>query len=313
MRNRTCFTAATIFVAASQLFAQSHGAAVVSSDKGHYNIVSGPVSITIDPTVGGRTVSFKLADYEFLTGKDVHPENYGSTLWPSPQSIWNWPPPAALDNLPYAVVSSGDSILLSSGMDPQTRLQFKKSITAGGSGKLVMTYWMLNESDSNISVAPWEVTRVHKGGTFFFPIGEGGIGRKHFSPAPTQEKDGIVWYKDELKRPDENELSIADGSEGWMAYVLDGRVFAKRFKDTKPRDHAPGEAEISVYVSAVADYVEIETQGKYEPIAPGRANVWRTEWMAADLPKDISASVASGRLVEFVRKLVRTNSALTSD
>jgi hypothetical protein len=167
-----------------------------------------------------------------------------------------------------------------------------------------LKYSITNISDEIKKAAPWEITRVHKGGLLFFPIGEGQVGNKHFGPAPTDVLDGIVWYKDEKEKPKESELSIANGSEGWAAYAIDGRVFIKKFPDVKPEDQAPGEAEVSIYVDATSDYVEFEIQGKYGAIKQGDRISWSVEWFAANIPANIKVERGSKELVEFVRNII---------
>jgi hypothetical protein len=261
--------------------------------------------MSIDPNAGGRITSFKLGNYEFLTGKDIHPDNYGSTFWPSPQTIWNWPPPSVLDNEPYQSVNNGKSIILTSGKDPVTGLQFIKEFSTGKNDWLEITYSMINISQDVKKAAPWEVTRAHKGGLLFFPAGETPLGKKSFDKAPAETINGIVWYKDEKTRPEKDLLTIDDGSEGWIAYAIDGRVFIKKFDDIKPAQFAPGEAEISFYISSAADYIEIEIQGEYKPIDPGKRSVWKVKWTAANVPSDIKIEKGNEQLVELVRGLIK--------
>jgi len=55
----------------------------------------------------GRITSFLVDGRNFLTDDKVDSLNWGSTFWPSPQSDWDWPPPAAIDNEPYTVTLEG--------------------------------------------------------------------------------------------------------------------------------------------------------------------------------------------------------------
>ena len=214
--------------------------------------------MTIDPKKGGRIASFKLGNYEFLAGKDIEPDNYGSTFWPSPQSNWNWPPPAVLDHEPYQVENKDKSIKVTSEKDHSTGFQFIKEFSAGKKNRLDITYSIVNISQEVKKVAPWEVTRAHKGGLIFFPNGEAFTGKKAFAQAPTETINGVVWYKIEKEKLKSSLLNIADGSEGWIAYAIDGKLFIKKFEDIKPAMFAPGEAEISFYISGETDYIEIE-------------------------------------------------------
>lgn len=268
-----------------------------------YLITSGANCLTMDPETGGRIVSFKSDDFEFLSGKDVHPENYGSTFWPSPQSIWNWPPPEALDNCPYSASKKEGTVIMESKTDTHTGFQFIKEFKAGENGAFNITYKMQNAADVILYAAPWEITRVKKGGLFFFPIGENAMRPKQFDLARYNINGGIAWYKDDLLRPNNYQLNIADGLEGWMAYAINNKLFVKKFQDVLPECQAPGEAEILFYVSPEADYIEIEVQGKYEPVMPQASISWEMTWMAFDIPPAISSSDIH-LLSEFVRNRI---------
>jgi len=284
---------------------QAQNKSTIISENSSYIINSGNKNMTIDPKKGGRIASFKLGNYEFLAGKDIEPDNYGSTFWPSPQSNWNWPPPAVLDHEPYQVENKDKSIKVTSEKDHSTGFQFIKEFSAGKKNRLDITYSIVNISQEVKKVAPWEVTRAHKGGLIFFPNGEAFTGKKAFAQAPTETINGVVWYKIEKEKLKSSLLNIADGSEGWIAYAIDGKLFIKKFEDIKPAMFAPGEAEISFYISGETDYIEIELQGKYESLNPGEKSVFKVEWTAADIPADIKVEKGSKELVEFVRGIIK--------
>ncbi len=271
-------------------------------------IKSGHTTVVVDPLVGGRVVSFLVDARELLTGKEVHPENYGSTFWPSPQSLWGWPPPAALDRESYAAAEEPGGLKLVSGSDPVTGLRCVKRFTSSTAGRISLEYAMINAGAKTTAAAPWEITRVRKGGLLFFPLGSGSLGKKQFDPAPARVSDGIVWYQDGPGLPAAHQLSIADGSEGWAAYAVDGVLHVKIFRDTPPNVQAPGEAEVLFYVSADAGYLEMEVQGRYEKIEPGRESSWRLEWAGETIPAEIAVRAESRELVEFVRSIVHSAS-----
>jgi hypothetical protein len=272
---------------------------------GEYVLRSGKLTMEVNPLVGARIVSLKFDGYEFLTGRDIMEGNYGSTFWPSPQSSWGWPPPPVLDSDPYTASAGGDTATFVSWKDSGTGLQVVKKFFPAEMGRMNLSYTMLNVTDSVINVAPWEITRVHIGGLLFFPIGINPLGRKSFDPAPVKVVDGVAWYRDPMKRPEKNLLTTADGTEGWVAYAIHGKIFVKKFHNVPMDSVAPGEGEIAVYVSKEADYLELEIQGEYQPIDPGARTAWKVQWIARNIPKNISVHAGSGDLVKYVRKLVR--------
>ena len=283
--------------------AQSQGGTEVTMKNAPGAVTSVPVRMTIDPSMGGRIVSFTLDGFEFLTGTNIHPDNFGSTFWPSPQSMWNWPPPPALDNKPYESMQKGPGLSLVSEQDLNTGLQVQKEFRPGTKGRIQPTYTIINSGTESRKAAPWEITRANKGGLLFFPAGKTPVGKKHFDPARLEVLNGVIWYQDEKERPSGNRLSIADGSEGWTAYAIGGRVLIKKFRDVAPEDNAPGEAEVSLYVSGEADYIEL--QGPYREIKPGERLSWSVEWIAVETPPGLVVEKGSAELVDFVRGIVR--------
>ena len=70
-----------------------------------YTFASGNTVFAVDAAKAGRIVTFSLAGKNVLTAaKNSQDNNWGSTFWPSPQSAWNWPPPAELDPGAYAAL-----------------------------------------------------------------------------------------------------------------------------------------------------------------------------------------------------------------
>ncbi len=288
----------------NKVHAQHQKDSIMILNNGSYLINSGDASLVVDPSEGGRITSFKLANYEFLTGKDIS-MNYGSTFWPGPQSIWNWPPPPVLDSEPYSAIDNGNSIKLISNKDPITGFQFIKEFSAGKNSSINLKYSIINKSDQTKKVAPWEISRAGKGGLLFFPLGKGQVAGKNFEPAHVNIIDGIAWYKDEMSRPENNQLSIADGLEGWLAYAINNRLFIKKFKDTKPELIAPGEGEILFYISSKADYIEIEVEGEYKALKPDEESHWDMDWIGKDIPSNIKVDKENNKLVNFVMKIVQ--------
>ena len=285
--------------------AQAQVNPIANSGDGSYTLNSGNTKMTIDSKVGGRITSFKFEEYEFLTGKDIHPDSYGSTFWPSPQSMWNWPPLAVLDSEPYQVEDNGKSVKLTSRIDPLTGFKFIKEISESKNSQCNIKYSIVNTTGEIKKVAPWEISRAHKGGLLFFPAGETAPHIKSFEMAPTETINGVVWYQDGKERPRNNQLTISDGSEGWIAYAIDGKLLIKKFEDHKPGMSAPGEDEICFYISYEANYIEIELQGKYEPIKPGEKTDWNVEWLCANIPSNIKVEKGNKEIIDYVRGLVK--------
>jgi hypothetical protein len=149
-----------------------------------------------------------------------------------------------------------------------------------------------------IHAAPWEVSRVPRGGIVFFPAGSS------LTPGPLTitQSSGIVWFDDASKSatsPDGAKLT-ADGSAGWTAYVLGGNLFLKKFTDVPATAQAPGEGEIGVYPGA--GFLEFEVQGPYTNIAASGKLPWSINWRVVKVPTSVTIAAGSSSLVDFARQ-----------
>lgn len=275
---------------------------------GVYSIKVGNAEMQVNPLIGGRITSLKLGGQEFLTGKEVNEINWGSTLWPSPQSVWSWPPPPVLDSQPYSVAVNGSVLKMVSQKDPKLGLVITKEFSGNTKeASFTLKYSITNRADTAQKVAPWEVSRVRTNGLAFFPFGDG---ERRGGLLPSLiEKDGISWFQyQEDRLPVKGDRQIySDGSEGWMAQINDRILLVKKFPDVPFEKNAPKEGEIELYASPVMpdkSYVEIEHQGPYEELQPGETSVWQVTWYLRKLPASIKVEPGNSKLVDYVRALI---------
>ena len=263
----------------------------------------------IAPDKGGRITYLSIDGRNFLTDSAVNSDNWGSTFWPSPQSYWNWPPPASWDNQPYAVTQEGSSIRMQSIPDPVSGLSVTKIFSADNrKGSYQLQYIITNHAAVAKKVAPWEITRVHPNGFSFFPMGKGEL-RGGLLPQTTRT-DGICWYTyNQQMIPDTGDTQLyADGREGWFAEVNNGIILIKKFSDIPIESIAPKEGEVELYAIKTRpefSYVEIEHQGAFTELPPGGSLTWNMQWMLRKLPPGIQAIPGNSALINYVRKAVK--------
>ena len=260
-------------------------------------VKSGDVTMLIAPQQGGKIMSFKYKDQELIS-QLTRPETFGSTFWTSPQKEWNWPPVPEYDKMPYEVDDTDGKLVMTSQVSARLGYRIRKAFVADPkSNDILVTYSILNETDETKSVAPWEITRVpNDGGLVFFKAPLSSV-----TPAglmPFVEKYGAVWYT--FDEANANRKINADG-EGWMAYAYNGLLLLKQFKNLKPTEFAPGEAEIQVYVNRGKNYVELESQGAYSVIPPHGQIDWTVRWTV--LPLTVKAE-PSKALLRQVKKAI---------
>ncbi|MCF0244001.1 MAG: hypothetical protein HUK06_04430 [Bacteroidaceae bacterium] len=268
----------------SIICAMSIQAQVMQKDNnGVYTINSGNAVMTVDCQRGGKITSLTLdgkeliAQHKKIEGMPFENFNdYGSTFWPSPQSTWNWPPIATYDSKPYKAEVNDKKLILTSGKDEKYPYIFKKTFLPIGSGKYSITYTIINNSDTAVSVAPWEITRVPSGGEIFF---EASSIRPDNEVEYTQEK-GII-HIPFVPVARKNRKIFAD-AKGWLCFADNGLLFKKTFADITHEQAAPGEDEVEIYRNFGTTYTEIENQGAFVTIQPKQEHSWNVLWEIAN-------------------------------
>ena len=235
------------------------------------------ITMEIDANNGARIVSLKMDTTEVISQLKM-PNTYGSTFWTSPQKEWNWPPVREHDMAPYTVTKDGEAIIMTSSLSERFPLRIKKRFEADKQDKCIkVTYTIINESNESREVAPWEITRVLAQGSIFFDADVDAItGANNMEPISFVKKNGFAWYDIDHKEGTNRKIN-SDG-KGWLAYKHNGIVLKKVFQDLSPSEPAPGEAEIQIYVNQGNSYVEIESQGAYTELKPGKSLDWTVRW-----------------------------------
>jgi hypothetical protein len=284
----------------------SSDAAVLAVNGSIYTFVFGDTVFAVDAAKAGRVVRFSLASKNILSAaKNPEDNNWGSTFWPSPQSDWNWPPPAEIDPGAYTAQVSGSSVLLASPTVPGLGLSVTKRYSVDpASDAIVIEYGLVNRGDKPRSVAPWEITRVAAGGLTFFPMGEGSPSKGPQELLRLHILDGVAWFAYDARAVSSDQKVFADGGEGWIAHAAGDLLLVKAFADISAKQAAPGEAEIEIYTDAGKSYIEVENQGAYVSLAPGAVMTWTVRWFLRKLPASVSLKPGSVNLLGIARALV---------
>jgi hypothetical protein len=262
----------------------------------------------VDAAKGARIITFSLGGRNLLTAaKNASDVNWGSTLWPSPQSDWSWPPPAEIDSGTYTPSLAGATLTLSSATANALGMSVTKKFTVDSlAGVVNIEYRISNRGTQSRSVAPWEVSRVAAGGLTFFPLGEGVPSKGSPALLPLALSGGVAWLAYDASKVTEAQKALADGSEGWLAHATDHLLFVKAFSDITPAQAAPGEAEIELYADPTRTYIELEEQGALTRLAPGASLTWTVRWFLRELDASVPIEVGSADLLSTVRALVQS-------
>jgi hypothetical protein len=270
-----------------------------------YTFTVGDTVFAVDAAKAGRIVTVSLGGKNVVTAPSGQNNNWGSTFWPSPQSAWNWPPPAELDPGVYAASICGTKVAMASEPSAALGLQVTKQFSVDATtGVITIVYGMVNRGSQARSLAPWEITRVPAGGLTFFPMGQGSPAKGTQDLLTLQMAGGVAWFAYDAALIPREQKVFADGAEGWIAHVEDGVLLVKSFGDTTPSQAAPGESEIELYADGAHTYVEVENQGAFASIAPGASATWTVRWYLRKLDAAVSVEVASSDLLTLVRSML---------
>jgi hypothetical protein len=281
-------------------------ATVSEQTNGTWIFKMGPARLIVDPNDGAKDIFLLIGDTEYITGKEVRKEYYGSSLWIAPQSRF-WPQPKALDFGKYSVSKLENGIRCRSQLDETNGLSYEKMIIADATKQaFIHRYTISNQSDSSIVLAAWEVTRHPKKGMSLFPHGDTSAPGTRYLDAsiPMTLSDGMVWHVYDLTQkghPGNDSKAIIDGRDGWIAYVFEGYAVVKVFEDVLPVNIMPGDKDVEIYVDSRFDYIEIEVLSEKKELDPGESLEWQVEWRILELPTDMDIPPGSQDLPAFIQ------------
>ena len=216
----------------------------------------------------------------------------------------------ALDNAPCAVeVLNADTLRVTGPPQPAAGIQKIVEVTLrSGESRLRIVSHIKNISDHPLTYAAWSLPVLRPGGRAFVPQDVGSPTafdaiRRLLLWSYTKIADPRYHFGDRLieidhaqvkaappgqsgRHDDESKIGV-DSAQGWVAYLLDGTLFLKRFPHDPKGNYPDGGATIEVYSSH--EFLELENLGPLTTIAPGQEIVLPEDWWlfpAASVPKD---------------------------
>lgn len=285
--------------------AYSQSVTITKENNSQYHYSFANITFNIDTAHGARVISLKLKGNEVLNQSPMFTMN-GSTFWPAPQSVWNWPPIGAIDNKPYSIQISKDTLLLESKIDVKYHLSVVKKYYVSRSDTSVhIVYYLKNNGSESASWAPWEITRVPANGLTFFSKGDTTVWGNMASVA--EFLNGCYWYSQSLLTSASSNKKFFGDGKGWLAHVnSQNMLFIKKFEDIRTKTAAAGESEVEIYTGENLSYTEIENQGKLSVIKPGDSVSYHVQWFLKELPATIVANKGNTQLVKYVQHVIGT-------
>lgn len=267
---------------------------------GRFRLASAGVCLEVDPNVGARVVSLRLGESEVLSQPHAHPDNYGSTFWDAPQATWGWPPRAGLDSAPYESTVEGDALVCQSHVDASCGLSFNKRFVALPEEQgFAIRYRIRNHRVQAQRLAPWEVTRV-PGGLSFYPGGDA----PNVPPsalAVQRCERGFAWYAFEREQLAVGRKHFGVARDGWLAHVTPERLlFVKQFERVGAAQCAEGHAPIEIWGQDGGVYIELENHGACVSLAPGAVLDYTVRWFVRPLPPRLELRAGNPALLREV-------------
>jgi catechol 2,3-dioxygenase-like lactoylglutathione lyase family enzyme len=262
---------------------------------------TGLLEVQFRPAEGGRLAVLRYDGVDLVVPPGQYHGFHGDTFWPSPQSLFDWPPPRVLDSDPYQLLAdSSDEIVLRSAVDAELGLQVQKRF-AVSEGSVRFAFTMTNRGEAPRAVAPWQVTRAPREGLIVWAPGTPFTDDDRVAK---QREDPGCWYLHERCPTFEGYVQEGDhasiwvpsvtrtskfftDARGWVAHVHHGLVLLRVFPDLRIEQMAPRQAELELFFGIERDYIELENQGAYETLAPGASLSYATEWRVHPLPDGV--------------------------
>ena len=266
--------------------------AEVAAENDYLTISSGPLSLSVDLNVGARVASFTYNGKEVLkTSRDADNWQWGSTVWVSPQSSWNWPPTPTFDQNSFSSVTEEENrLMLVSDIDTVTNLQVTKSIRLAEDEQwghvATLRYRIYNRGDQPQTIGVWENTRVPYEGYIEYPTGAAERLKDPTNKVKIEEvADGLSRIELNSSQPDKQkvfyDIPAAEGRYVSNSYVNNGLRFKKSWK--RPASVAEGQDRMEIFLSKSTDFAEIEIHGQNATIQPGEKVELTVFWQVKEV------------------------------
>ncbi len=245
----------------------------------YYGEANGPNTLWNNPAMLGRPAPVDAAAN--------WPNFGGDKLWPSPQSVWNWPPDPLLDSAPLKVKVTAQHELLATGQpSPKSGIRFERLISMNPvTGAVTLRNTMTNISGAPVHWGIWEVFQANSPLLVIAPLSPPAkFARGYFSFYAKNPPLATVRHaKLMLRRNTKSNWKIGI----YAAHSLLQVKYAGRHETTLSLWHSvngagrypDGGCTLEVYSSPdPLNYMEMELMGPMITLQPGGRAVMITHW-----------------------------------
>jgi hypothetical protein len=226
--------------------------------------------------IGGQNLFKEFAEQLGGSGELTWQPRGGHRLWIAPEVV---PDTYAADNGPVRATLHEDGVELVGGVELETGLEKTIAVQLSASG-VTVTHRIRNAAPTARILAPWALTMM----------APGGVGITRFPPRGTHPEDLpptnplIMWAFTDLSDPrwtftkkylvlrqDPSSASPQKlglfNEETIGAYLLGSELFVKKYDADPSKVYADFGASYETFTNA--DFLELETLGPLETVAPG--------------------------------------------
>lgn len=265
--------------------------------------------------VGGENLFKEFAEQLGKAGESEWQARGGHRLWHAPEDLKRT---YELDNAPLKYEKLGSNgVRLIQAVEPNTKLQKEMDITLEASGtKVTVVHRLRNLGMWDVELAPWALTMMAQGGTEIIPLPpkiphpQGLLPVSQIITWPYTDMSDTRWRwgakyitfsQDNKKGP--NKIGMAH-KLGWVAYLLNGNLFVKGFGYEEGRHYADSGSNFETFSNQ--DFLEIETLGPLQKIAPGRAieHIERW-WLFKGVNNDLSDAGIERNIKPMVENILK--------
>lgn len=290
--------------------------------KGCYRLSNSKASVILVPESGSRVLAYSIADRNVMyenrafDGKSLatmtesfDPDGGRFDLGPEitiPRHLSLW------IGAYEAQVVGDRRVRLTSEKDPATGCQIVRDFALDkDSSHLRVEQRVTNVSDKPVEWCFWSRTLAKGGGVCIVPLNPfsrfpqgwaqyagGGIALNPPKQEHVEVREGCLVLTTAPQIPKYG----LDSYAGWMAYVVDGLLFAKRFR-VEPEGYYKDAAGFTVEVYITPDMCELEPLSVAKRLRPGQSLAFAEDWWLLDYPKRDPAEVSPADVERVVMAL----------
>lgn len=262
-------------------------------------LTAGSIQATVATGFGPRVIGFGAANGPNLfaelsnAGIDL-PDGRrfvfhgGHRLWVAPEEPARTYEP---DADPVEIAETTAGLVVAQSTTTADGLVKSLELSAVGEATLEVRNVITNRSTDDVAVVPWAITQLAPGGIGILPHGIPG------ADGPQASTMLVGWPYTDLADPGlhiETDLVLVatdrstptkigtDLQRGWLAYVMGERVFVKRANHVEGAYFVDRGAAAQIYCDG--SFIELETLGPLQTLAPGDAATLVETWTLASVP-----------------------------